>query len=146
MRYFLFLLVFLSSFVSAEIYKWVDEKGRVHFGDSPKQNVKAEKVSVRVNSYKNVTVESNDLFFQDSSPTSQKVIMYSSSWCGYCKKAKRYFQKQQISFVEYDIEEDLRAKQRFDALGGRGVPLILVGKQKMSGFDQARFDQMMKSL
>ncbi|MFC3151051.1 glutaredoxin domain-containing protein [Litoribrevibacter euphylliae] len=143
MKYVLLLVLIFPTLSFADIYKWVDDKGRVHFGDSPKQEANAEKVSLRVNSYKHVTVESNDLFFQDASPSSQKVIMYSTTWCGYCKKAKRYFQENQISFVEYDIEEDLRAKQRFDALGGRGVPLILVGKQKMSGFDVPRFERML---
>lgn len=32
----LFVFLVLSSPVSAEIYKWVDESGNVHFGDKPK--------------------------------------------------------------------------------------------------------------
>lgn len=34
-------IVFLSTFACAEIYKWVDENGRIHFSDKP-QNPKAE--------------------------------------------------------------------------------------------------------
>ena len=144
MKPLLILMLLLPSLAFAEIYKWVDAQGRVHFGDAPKHNVNAEKVVVNVNSYRHVTVETNDLF-EDSSPvTAKRVTMYSTEWCGYCKKAKRYFQKNQINFVEYDIEKNVQAKRRFDALGGRGVPLILVGKQKMSGFDEARFEQMVK--
>ena len=34
-----------------------------------------------------------------------KVVMYSTSWCGYCKKAKNYFEANKIAYIEKDIEE-----------------------------------------
>jgi glutaredoxin len=43
-------------------------------------------------------------------------------------KSKNY------SYVKYDIEKDIAAKQRHKDLGGRGVPLIIIGTNRMSGF------------
>lgn len=77
----LFLIVPFLSF--AEIYKWTDQQGKVHFGDSPENKSNVEKVTVEVNSYKNVTYEDTEIYQGTESP---RVTMYATSWCGYCKK------------------------------------------------------------
>lgn len=45
MRNFLFLLALAPLLAQAEIYRWTDEQGRVHFGQRPQAN--AERVEVR---------------------------------------------------------------------------------------------------
>lgn len=62
--------------------------------------------------------------------------------CPYCKKARHYFQENRIDNVEYDIEKDYDAKLRYDALKGRGVPVILVGKRRMNGFSVSGFNDL----
>lgn len=133
----LFLIVPFLSF--AEIYKWTDQQGKVHFGDSPENKGNAEIVTVEVNSYKNVTYEDTEIYQGTESP---RVTMYATSWCGYCKKARRYFNKRGISYLEYDIEKDEVAKRMYDLLGGKGVPVILVGKKRMNGFSVAGFERI----
>ncbi|MFT5117234.1 MAG: hypothetical protein ACI9NY_000763 [Kiritimatiellia bacterium] len=49
------------------------------------------------------------------------------------------------SCCEYDIEKNARAKRHYDALGGKGVPVILMGKKRMNGFSPQGFDRMYKS-
>lgn len=143
MRYVLFVAVLLSSLANADIYKWVDENGQVHFGDSPRQQDQAEKIVVDVVSYKYVKVEEIEFYKSEKKKSKAKqVVMYSTSWCGYCKKARNYFNDQKISFVEYDIEKDQEANKRFKEAGGKGVPLILVGNKKMSGFSAQGFDSI----
>ncbi|WP_371132902.1 DUF4124 domain-containing protein, partial [Hydrogenophaga sp.] len=41
-RLILALIAILPLICSAEIYKWTDESGRVHFGDKPKDKDQAE--------------------------------------------------------------------------------------------------------
>jgi glutaredoxin-like YruB-family protein len=62
------------------------------------------------------------------------VEIYVTEWCGYCKQAQRYMNSRGISYVAYDIEKDSSAKKRHKELGGRGVPLIIIGSNRMSGF------------
>ena len=66
--------------------------------------------------------------------------MYSTQWCGYCRKAREYFKDNKIRYKEKDIEKSSRAKKEYDRLKGSGVPLIMVGKNKIQGFDLSKFE------
>ena len=128
----------------ADLYKWVDENGKVHYGDSPPENVKLKKITGKVSSFSSVTVEP---FVYDSSlitkrKQSREVVMYSTTWCGVCKKAKRYFQSKNIPYTEYDIEKSEKAAREFKKLRGRGVPVILIGDRRMNGFSIKNFDRI----
>lgn len=137
-RYLLILLLVVNP-VAAEIYKWVDEEGRVHYSDTVNTDKPVEKVEVTINSYKHVSYETLPSNVYEPA---KSVIMYSTSWCGYCKKARNYFLSKDIPFKEFDIEKDRRAKRKYDTLGGQGVPVILVGKKRMNGFSIAGFNQI----
>lgn len=139
---YLFIVIFFIPFSGfAEIYTWEDENGGIHFGDSPKKKDNAEKVIVEINSYEHVSYD-NVEFYQGSE--SKQVTMYATSWCGYCKKARNYFKENGISYIEYDIEKDEGAKKMYDSLGGKGVPVILVGKKRMNGFSVEGFERIYK--
>lgn len=69
---------------------------------------------------------------------SKTVIMYATSWCPYCQKAREYFAANNIHYTEYDIEKDAQALKRYQALGGRGIPFILIDELRISGFDEKR--------
>lgn len=72
------------------------------------------------------------------------VIMYSTRWCPYCKKAREYFKRHQFSYVEYDIEASATNLENFRALNGNGVPLILVGDRRMQGFTPQSFEALLQ--
>jgi glutaredoxin len=72
----------------------------------------------------------------------QKVVMYATSWCPYCQQARNYFHQQGIPYTEYDIERDMDAKRRYQAFGGRGIPVIFVGKRRMNGFSVSSFNRI----
>lgn len=141
MKYLLMLLLVFPLCCFSEIYRWTDENGKVHFGDSPKDKSRAEKVVVEVNSYKHVTYENSEPY---QGHESNRVIMYATSWCGYCKQARNHFNENGIPFTEYDIEKDERARKSYDSIGGKGVPVILVGKKRMNGFSAAGFKNIYK--
>ncbi len=136
--FFIILLPFLmlaaaSAASFAEIYKWTDASGKIHFGDKPPQQ-SAEKLEIN-------TKHSEPVVYEQAFPNQKEVIMYGASWCGYCKKARQYFTTNNIAFTEYDVEKNGRAKREYDALGASGYPLILIGDQRMQGFSIAGFNQ-----
>jgi mycoredoxin len=58
-----------------------------------------------------------------------EVTMYSTPWCGYCRRLKRQFDEAGIAYVEVDLDEHPRFGDRIvEATGGpRVVPTIEVG-------------------
>ncbi len=65
-----------------------------------------------------------------------KVVMYSTDWCGYCRKAKAFFRERGVAYVDFDIEKDEQARREFERLEGRGVPLIVIGGEVIRGYDE----------
>jgi len=129
----------LSSSVSyAEIYKWVDANGKVHFSDQKSASFKSEELTLEINTYTNVAVDKS---IYNVGP---KVVMYSTNSCGYCKKARKYFNKNNISYTDYNIEKNAQAKRRFKKMGARGVPVILVGNKRLNGFSERGFKRIYK--
>jgi glutaredoxin len=100
-------LVSLPAF--AQLYRWTDDKGVIHYSDKA------------------------------------PVKMLATSWCGYCARARAYLNSRGIPFEELDVEKSARGKQEYRALKGRGVPIILVGDQRMNGYDQARLEGMLRA-
>lgn len=135
------VLCLLSVSAVGEIYRWVDDQGRVHFSDSALEP-DAEQVEVRVQTVETVRVEYLPEWSQALVPEKAGVVMYSTSWCGVCRRAERYFQEQGIAYTEKDIETNPAWREEYDQLGGSGVPLIVVGDQRMSGFSSERFQRL----
>ena len=64
------------------------------------------------------------------------VMLLGASWCQFCKKTRALFEKQQVNFIDYDVEKNKVAKAIFDELNGKGFPLILIGNTRINGFDE----------
>ena len=124
--------------VSAEILKWTDSDGRVHFGDKPPAGAETSIVEVRINTYESPNIEA----LQEILNPKDKVVMYSAEWCGVCKKAKKYFRENNIPYKDYDIEKSSKGKKDYKKLGAKGVPVILVGKKRLNGFSAATFESI----
>ncbi|MDH3219363.1 MAG: glutaredoxin family protein [Gammaproteobacteria bacterium] len=140
----LLVLSIASPVIQGDLYKWIDDKGKVHYGDTPPEQASLRKITGNVSSFSSVSVE--PFVFDPKNITRQRtsktVVMYSTSWCGYCKQAARHFKKNKIPYTDYDIEKSAKAANEYKKLRGRGVPIILIGEQRMNGFDVATFDRI----
>jgi len=137
----LFTLLVVPGTSLAEVYKWTDEKGQVHYSDQKPPGQEVESVEIKINSYESVSYGTVNVDMDDKpqKAKSKKVVMFSASWCGYCKQARNYFRKNRIPFTEYDIEKSAKGERLYKKLGARGVPVILVGKKRMNGFSEPAF-------
>jgi glutaredoxin len=64
--------------------------------------------------------------------------MYTTSWCPVCKEAKAWFLRNNVPFEEYDVEKDPDREREYKKLSGKGVPLILIGDNQLSGWSETR--------
>ena len=159
-------LVLVIGTSSAEIYRWVDEKGVVHFSDSPTQSVSEAGAKEKVSSpdpnpednssptTETRTITLNPDFFRPldegrpdrvriNAPT---VEIYETSWCVYCKKAKDFFRSREIDFDTFDIEKDQQAARRMSSLTNRrAVPFVVINGQGISGYSVAEYEQALQN-
>lgn len=68
----------------------------------------------------------------------EPVVLYATSWCGYCQHMRTFLQENNVPFHEYDIERSAQGMQQFNALGGRGVPVMLVEGTLVKGYRPQR--------
>lgn len=137
----LLVMVALTAVSADEIYRWRDANGKIHFGDRPPAKEEATPVTVKPNLYHAPGVE----VITGAGFNSEKVVMYSTKRCGYCKQARHYFKRNAIPYAEYDVETSQKGKRDYKRLGGKGVPIILVGKRRMDGFSEDGFRELYQS-
>ena len=139
------LVILTLAPAEAKVYKWTDAKGVLHFSDKPPPQDQVELVRVpATNSFRAAPVAEPSLArVEDRRPAKGKsVVMFSAEWCGYCRKARRFFQANGVAFRERDIEKEPAARREYERLGGAGVPLILVGDRRLTGFSEASFRRL----
>lgn len=145
-RFISVIILLLAVSAHSEVHKWVDNQGRVHYSDEKPNDQDSEVLEI----IEPMTFEHTSVydvpdflgFFSTPEQAGKKrVVMYSTERCGYCKKAKRYFESNNIAYKEKDINKSKQYRKEWNKLGGSGVPVILVGKKKIHGFDLKTFER-----
>jgi len=64
------------------------------------------------------------------------VVMYTTSWCPYCERARRLLTRKGVTFSEIDVESapEKRAEMQQKS-GRRTVPQIFIGETHVGGSD-----------
>jgi glutaredoxin 3 len=71
-----------------------------------------------------------------------RVLLFSTSTCSWCRRAKRYLKEQRVPFKEVNVERDSdAAKDIVRKTGQTGVPVIKIGSSWIVGFDKDRIDK-----
>ena len=135
------VLAMASSAAAGSLYRWTDAQGRIHYTSDPPPGVAATAVPPRANSVAApAKVRAPSRPPQPPAAARVPIVMYATSWCPYCAKAREYFRTNGIAYTEYDVEKSSAAHAEFEKLGGRGVPLILVGRERVDGFNELSFE------
>jgi len=73
------------------------------------------------------------------------VILYATSWCGYCKKTRAFLAEHNIQYTEYDVERSAEGQKQFKALGGKGVPVMDIKGTIIKGYSEKGMISTLKS-
>ena len=74
----------------------------------------------------------------------KKVIMYSTPTCHYCNLAKEYFDEKKIKYESIDVSSNMeKRREMMEKSGQLGVPVILIDKEVVVGFDRSRLAQLL---
>ena len=145
---FVTFLSSVSSAVSGEIYKWKDKDGNIVFSDTPPPpGVNAEKKEFKEESTERP--KTKEYFPKSTSERVEEkrpyrdihVIMYMTSWCPYCVKAREYLRSLDVNLIENNIERDKSKREEMlsKSGGSSGVPLIDVEGIIIRGYNPSAF-------
>jgi glutaredoxin len=63
------------------------------------------------------------------------VVLYSTTWCGYCAKTREYFAENNINYIDLDVEKSTEGRTQYQQMGGTGVPIVVVnGETVIHGY------------
>jgi glutaredoxin len=118
---------------SGKMYTWEDRNGKIRrtYYPPPANQVKTQSPQARSS--------------RQQAVKSQRVELYVTSWCPYCKKAEEFFRSRGIATTIYDIEKDKKAaasKNRLD--NKKGVPFAIVNGRKIHGYAPEQYESALK--
>jgi len=131
------------------VYKSVGPDGKVVYSDSPPvdgknaRKLKFDKLPASpLPAPARASVDQLKRSSSTAVPVTTAVVLYSASWCGYCKAAKAYLGARGIAYREIDVDTESGQAAYAQAGGGNGIPLLVAGGQRVQGFSQAAYDAL----
>ncbi|MBS0337407.1 MAG: glutaredoxin family protein [Proteobacteria bacterium] len=123
----------------AQQYRWVDEKGRVQYSDTPPPPSAKD---VQKKNLKGSVVGTVVPFELTRAVKDAPVTLYTSPPCGVsCDKAREALNARGVPFKEVQVwDENTNAELR-KISNGREVPVLVVGSRVQTGFEQGAFDR-----
>src|SRR5450830_13540 len=115
----------ISGICEAQVYKWKDAQGNMHYSDTPPMDVKnVEAKNVKAN----VVDTDSQPFATKLAAQKYPVSLYSFTGCGEpCTQAQAYLDKRGIPYALKNTDEDKAALQKLT--GSLQVPVIVVGSK-----------------
>lgn len=132
---FLLMMLLVFAFVptthAQQLYKWIDEQGKISYHDQPPPPDSGYRVEVKsLGSTRGPT--------SDAAAEAAKkfpVTLYVAPKCGSCDTARVYLQKRGVPFTEKNVDGDRKLQDELIKMaGGLSVPTILIGSKVMRGY------------
>ena len=74
------------------------------------------------------------------------VIVYTTSWCGWCRKTLAFLDKNGIDYENRDIEADDAWRDELEEkTGGTSIPVVEIDGEIIRGYDPTRMRQLLES-
>jgi glutaredoxin-like YruB-family protein len=75
----------------------------------------------------------------------KKITIYSTPTCHYCQVAKDYFNSKGLKYESIDVQKDLVARKKMIEISEQmGVPVIVIGKKILKGFNEEDVEAALK--
>ena len=134
------ILFLCSAFVlpaaADQMYKWVDERGRVTYQSSPPPDDAAEVERPAISTTANDAADEPTKEVADEAAENEvvSITFFSNPDCITCEDLRAYLQENELDFEEIDIVENIeRAAAMQDKHGHNTVPTIVVGNKAITG-------------
>ena|SRR5262245_20328221 len=128
------LVALYAAGASAQMYRWVDKDGRVHYTDTPPASAAAKDVQKKSNT-PSVIETSQVPYAVQQAAQNFPVTIYTSENCGApCKDARTLLAQRAVPFREVAVADDKSREELKRLSGGDTVPVMTVGRSPTRGF------------
>ncbi|HEV8108008.1 MAG TPA: glutaredoxin family protein [Burkholderiales bacterium] len=125
------------------LYRWTDEKGRVHITDTPPP---ASARNVQRKSGAGNVAESQQGFEVSQAARTFPVTLYTAPACQeYCIAARALLNKRGVPFTEVQVADDASRKELKAISGGDAVPTLVVGRSVHRGYSPESYEALLDS-
>jgi glutaredoxin len=115
---------------SAQIYKWTDSRGVTHYSDTP-----ASSQAIAVGVAPPAPALLSLPYELAQAARKHPVTLYSTTGCAVCDHGRALLKARGIPFTEKTVTSDADEARLRDAGGDGSLPLLLVGRSKLVGFE-----------
>ena len=83
-------------------------------------------------------------------PGNEGVFLYTLSTCPWCRKAKEWFTKQNVSFAFVDVdllpddESDVAVEKAYELSGARVFPVAVINGKAVVGFSPDKYADLLQ--
>jgi glutaredoxin len=130
------LLLACAGLAQAQLFKWADTQGKVHYTDAPPPP------SARILEKRSLSAANADAlpFELAEAVRNNPVVLYTTPKCPPCEQARAMLAKRGVPYTEKIVataEDLVRLRQ---AGGEQTLPFLTVGRMKQSGFEPGAWD------
>lgn len=124
------------------VYKWVDPGGRTHYSDQPPPADVRNAQQIR--SKGNVVEVDKESFAAKQAQAKNPVVLYANNCGPFCDQAREHLARRGIAYSQRDPSIDPEHAQALKKLVGvMEVPVIVVGKSHMKGYESTSWDRLL---
>jgi glutaredoxin len=134
---------------SGTVYKSIGPDGKVRYSDRPPLDGRLEKTMKFENLPASALPASAASYMENFrkthpdngsvAPPPTATVLYSATWCGYCRKAKAWLAGKGVPYQDIDIDTPA-GMAAYARTGGGGVPVLQAKGQTVRGFSSAAYD------
>ena len=142
----LVLMLATATLAAQQLYRWTDDKGRVHITDTPPPP-SAKGVQKKAYQRGGAAAESGPTPYELAAAMKEyPVTLYTSPVCKEpCAEARAALNKRGVPFKEVQVWEAESNEELQKVSGANQVPTLVVGRSVHKGFDQAAYDALLDS-
>jgi len=144
-----FLLVWIAACASgpaqAQQYRWTDEQGGIHLTDTPPPG--SAKNVRRIETGATQAEAPPPLPFEIARRQKDfPVTLYTAPSCkDTCEQARGVLNRRSVPFSEFQVWNTETTQKLRSVSGSNQVPVLVVGREVLRGFDQGQFDALLDS-
>jgi glutaredoxin len=136
------LMLAAATAAAQQLYRWTDDKGRVHITDTPPP---PSAKSVQKKSYASTPAEGGQTPYELAQAIKDfPVTLYTAPSCNEpCQDARAALNQRGVPFKEVQVSDAQTADELKRVSGGEQVPVLVVGRSVHNGFLQSAYDSLL---